>query len=79
MARRDATQAAWERENMVIRMDIGAWLAMTGKEIGDLAKALGVCKSTMYSKYHNPGRLTVDEARKLYQVIGKAAEYRQAI
>lgn len=62
---------AWEREDMQIRMDIGAWMAATGKQMGDLALMVGVSRGTMYNRYRHPGDFSLDEVRRIYRVIGK--------
>jgi hypothetical protein len=64
---------------MEIRMDIGAWLAMTNKNVGDLGPLIGVSRATMYNKYREPGKLSLEELRKLYQVIEKARQYREQL
>jgi len=72
-------RAMWARDDDGIRMDIGAWLAFANKGLGDLAALVGVSRATMYNRYRKPGTLTLEEARKLYQVIGKASEIREQI
>lgn len=64
----------WEREDMQIRMDIGAWMAATGKQLGELAMLVGLSRGTMYSRYKSPGELSLDEVRRIYRVIGKVVK-----
>ena len=64
----------WEMEDLRIRMDIGAWMAATGKELTQLAELVGLSRSTMYSRYKHPGDLSLDETRRIYRVIGKVLE-----
>ena len=61
----------WERENLRIRMDIGAYMAATGKTLPDLAALVGIGRGTMYNRMKNPGELSLDEVRRIYRVIGK--------
>jgi len=67
-----AERPVWEREDTQIRMDIGAWMAATGKQLGELALLAGLSRGTMYSRYKHPGDLSLDETRRLYRVIGRA-------
>jgi uncharacterized protein (DUF2384 family) len=71
-----AERMAWEKEDTVIRMDIGAFLAATNKKLDDLAEMMGICRATMYRRYKYPGEMSLDEARRLYQVIGKVLALR---
>ena len=64
----------WEMEDTRIRMDIGAWMAATGKALQDLAELVGVSRATMYNRYKHPGDLSLDEVRRLYRVIGKVVK-----
>ena len=68
----------WEKEDVQVRMDIGAWMAYTGKSLRDLAPMMGISGATMYSRYKHPGDMSLDEARKLYRVIGKVVALRTA-
>ena len=61
----------WEMDDAQLRMDIGAWMAYTGKSLRDLAPMMGISGATMYSRYKHPGDMSLDELRKLYRVIGK--------
>ena len=79
MTTEDRQRLIWDQDDMMIRMDIAAWMAMTDKQIADLAILVGVSKSTMYTRYRSPGTLSLAEARRLYQVIGKAAAVRKAV
>lgn len=78
MTTEQRNRAAWERDDDEIRMDIGAWMALNRRNIGDLAALVGMSRQTMYNRYNRPATLTLGEVRKLYQVIGKAAERRAA-
>ena len=64
-------RAVWEMDDLQIRMDVGAWMAATGKALHDLAPLMGVSRATMYSRMKHPGDMSLDEARRLYKVIGK--------
>lgn len=66
----------WERDDTVIRMDISAFLAATGKNMSELADMVGLSRPTMYTRYKHPGDLSLNEMRRLYKVIGKVLALR---
>lgn len=75
----DKTEApVWAREDTQIKMDIGAWLAATGKRLEDLAMLCGISRGTMYSRYKHPGDFSLDEARRLYRVMERVLKARGA-
>ena len=67
----------WEMDDQDIKMDIGAWLAATGKQLGDLATLVGISKSTLYNRYKHPGDFSLDEVRRLYRVMNKILKARR--
>jgi len=72
MMHRDKYQAAkkaWKNEDRRIRGDIVRYLTI--KEIGmkELGEALGVSRTTMYAKFNNPPRFTLEEYRILEYLL----------
>jgi len=61
----------WEKDDLRLKMDIGAWMAATGKALGDLAELMGLSRATMYARYRHPGNMSLNEVRRLYRVIGR--------
>ena len=70
----EAQRAAerWQNEDKEIRGRIGAYLAVTGRNVGQLAAQIGMTQETMYRRMRAPGTFRLDEFRRLMDEIGKA-------
>ena len=62
----------WRNEDKEIRGRIGAYLAVTGRNVGQLALRIGMTQETMYRRMRAPGTFRLDEYRRLMDEIGKA-------
>lgn len=62
----------WEAEDREIVARIGAWMAVTGKSLEELATLCGMSRSTMYNRKKAPSTLTLGEYRKLMALVGAA-------
>ena len=60
----------WEAEDREIVARIGAWMALTGKSLEELATLCGMSRSTMYNRKKAPSTLTLGEYRTLKKIIG---------
>ena len=54
-----------------IKMDIAAFMAVSGKSMAELGALLGMSRGTIYARYRNPGTFSLNEYRELYRIIGK--------
>jgi transcriptional regulator of acetoin/glycerol metabolism len=70
----EAQRAAerWRNEDKEIRGRIGEYLAVTGRNVGQLALRIGMTQETMYRRMKAPGTFRLDEYRRLMDEIGKA-------
>ena len=50
---------------------IGAYLSVTGRNIGQLAARCGMTERTMYNRMKRPGDLRLSEYRRILEEIGE--------
>ena len=58
----------------IIRKRLALFLEDTGTTSGELARALGISRSALYSKLHGETEFSLAEAYKLSQILGCAIE-----
>ena len=70
----EAQKAAerWRSDDKEILGRIGAYLTVTGKSVGDLARRIGMAERTMYNRLKDTGTFRLEEYRKLMDEIRKA-------
>ncbi len=59
----------WKHDDSRLRGDIARYIVMTEVSMADLGKALGISKSTMYSRYKKPSSFTLGELRTLEHLL----------
>lgn len=70
LTREQRDRQRWEDEDREIVARIGAWMALTGKSLEELATLCGMSRSTMYNRKKAPSTLTLGEYRALKKIIG---------
>ena len=60
----------WEDEDREFVAQMGAWQAVTGNSLEQLAVMCGMTRSTMYNRKKRPWEITREEYRKIMNVIG---------
>lgn len=70
LTREQRDRQRWEAEDREIVAQIGAWMAVTGKSLEELATLCGMSRSTMYNRKKAPSTLTLGEYRTLKKIIG---------
>lgn len=70
LTRAQQAAARWKKEDEEILGKIGAWLAVSGRNIGQLAGMAGMTERTLYNRMAQPGTLRLDEYRRIMEIIG---------
>ena len=50
---------------------IGAYLSVTGRNVGQLAERCGMSKSTMYNRMEKPGEFRLSEYRRVMEELAQ--------
>lgn len=68
---KDREREAERQADEEIVREIGGWLAVTGRNVGDLAAECGMSQSTFYSRMKRPGDFKLREYRTLRRIMEK--------
>ena len=61
----------WEAADRELAQRIYGWLGITGHSLAEMGEMIGCSKGTMYNRVKSPETFTLEELRKLSNIIGE--------